>query len=34
MTVYDLMVNILVIAGSSVATIGVINAFYHYLFAK
>jgi hypothetical protein len=34
MTFYDLMVDILAIAGGSVATIGVINAIYHYLFAS
>jgi hypothetical protein len=34
MTFYDLMVNILVIVGGSIATIGVINTFYHYLFVK
>lgn len=32
MTFYDLCVDILAIAGGSVATIGVLNAFYHYLF--
>jgi predicted RNA-binding protein associated with RNAse of E/G family len=32
MTFYDLAVDILAIAGGSVATIGVLNAFYHFLF--
>lgn len=34
MTFYDLCVDILAIAGGSVATIGVINTLYHYLFNK
>lgn len=34
MTLYDLSVDILAIAGGSVATIGVINALYHYLFSS
>jgi hypothetical protein len=33
MTFYELCVDILAIAGGSVATIGVINSLYHYLFA-
>lgn len=32
MTFYDLCVDILAIAGGSVATIGVFNAVYHFLF--
>jgi len=34
MTFYDFCVDILAIAGGSVATIGVINTLYHYLFSK
>ena len=33
MTFYELCVDILAIAGGSVATIGVINSVYHFLFA-
>lgn len=33
MTFYELCVDILAIAGGSVATIGVINGVFHYLFA-
>lgn len=34
MTLYDLCVDILAIAGGSVATIGVVNSVYHFLFVK